>query len=63
MNAGLIDAFEIKFRSALRNLNFAILIGAMLLALCFPVQAQQLFLSAFLRLLEGHDENGARHCQ
>ena len=41
MDRGLIDAFEIKFKSALRNLKFAILTGAMLFALCLPAEAQQ----------------------
>jgi putative tryptophan/tyrosine transport system substrate-binding protein len=36
-----MDAFEIKFKSAFRNLNFAILLCAMLFALCFSVEAQQ----------------------
>jgi hypothetical protein len=35
-----IDSFEIKFKSALHNLIFAILIGAMLFALSVPAQAQ-----------------------
>jgi ABC-type uncharacterized transport system substrate-binding protein len=34
-----IDSLGIK--SAFRNLKFAILLGAMLFALCFPVEAQQ----------------------
>jgi putative tryptophan/tyrosine transport system substrate-binding protein len=41
MDRGLIDAFEIKSKSAFRNLNFAILLCAMLFALCVPVSAQQ----------------------
>ena len=41
MDRVLIDSFEIKFKSALRNLKSAILLGAMLFALCFPVEAQQ----------------------
>jgi hypothetical protein len=41
MDRGLIDAFEIKFKSAFRNLKFTILLGAMLFALSFPTQAQQ----------------------
>jgi putative ABC transport system substrate-binding protein len=36
-----IDSFNIEFKSALRNLKFAILIGAMLFALCLPAEAQQ----------------------
>ena len=32
MDRGLIDAFEIKFKSAFRNLKSAILLGAMLFA-------------------------------
>jgi len=36
-----IDSFEINLKSALRNLKSAILLGAMLLALSFPVGAQQ----------------------
>ena len=48
MDRGLIDAFEIKFRSAVRDLKSAILLGVMFLALCSmlltpcsAVQAQQ----------------------
>jgi putative ABC transport system substrate-binding protein len=41
MDRVLIDAFEIKFKSAFRNLKSAILLCAMLFALCVPVQAQQ----------------------
>lgn len=41
MDRVLIDSFDIKFKSALRNLKSAIALGAMLFALCFPVQAQQ----------------------
>ena len=42
MDQDLIDSFEIKFKSAFRNLKFAILIGAVLfLRFAFPVQAQQ----------------------
>ena len=41
MDRGLIDAFEIKFKSAFRNLKSAILLGAMLLALCVPAEAGQ----------------------
>ena len=36
-----IDFFNIEFKSALRNLKFAILIGAMLFALCYSASAQQ----------------------
>ena len=36
-----IDSFNIEFKSALRNLKFAILIGAMLFALCYSASAQQ----------------------
>jgi putative tryptophan/tyrosine transport system substrate-binding protein len=48
MDRGLIDAFEIKFKSAVRNLKSAILLWVMFLALCsmplapcFPALAQQ----------------------
>ena len=41
MDRVLIDSFTIKFKFALRNLNFAILLCAMLLALSFPAHAQQ----------------------
>ena len=41
MDRGLIDAFEIKFKSAFRNLKSAILLGAMLFALCSPAEAGQ----------------------
>jgi putative ABC transport system substrate-binding protein len=48
MDRVLIDTFEIKFKSAVRNLKSAILLCAMFLALCsmllapcFPVEAQQ----------------------
>ena len=40
MDRVVIESFDIKFKSALRNLNFAILC-ALLLALCFSVEAQQ----------------------
>ena len=36
-----IDCFDYALKSALRNLNFAILLGAMLLALSISAQAQQ----------------------
>ena len=36
-----IDSFTIGFKSALRNLKFAILISAMLFALCSSLEAQQ----------------------
>ncbi len=41
MDRGLIDAFEIQFKFALRNLKSAILLSAMLNALCFSASAQQ----------------------
>jgi putative ABC transport system substrate-binding protein len=41
MDRGLIDSFEIKFKSAFRNLKSAILICAMLFALCASAEAQQ----------------------
>ena len=41
MDRGLIDAFEIKLKSALRNFKSAILLSAMLLALCSSAAAQQ----------------------
>ena len=41
MDRVLIDSFDIKFKSALRNLNFAILLCAMLFALCYSASAQQ----------------------
>jgi putative ABC transport system substrate-binding protein len=41
MDRGLIDSFEIKFKSAFRNLKSAILLGAMLFALCVSAEAQQ----------------------
>ena len=41
MERGLIDAFEIKFKFALRNLKSAILLGAMLFALALSAEAQQ----------------------
>jgi putative ABC transport system substrate-binding protein len=41
MDRGLIDAFEIKFKSAFRNLKSAILTGTMLFALCNSASAQQ----------------------
>jgi putative ABC transport system substrate-binding protein len=41
MDRGLIDAFEIKFKSALRNLKSAIVLFALLLALCVSAEAQQ----------------------
>ena len=36
-----IDFSEVNFKSAIRNLNSAILAGALLFALCFPAEAQQ----------------------
>src|SRR4029453_13913056 len=36
-----IDCFDINLKSALCNLKSAILLGAMLLALCSPAMAQQ----------------------
>src|SRR5512145_504445 len=36
-----IDSFEINLKSALRNLKSAILVGALLCALCFPAEAQE----------------------
>jgi putative tryptophan/tyrosine transport system substrate-binding protein len=41
MDRGLIDAFEIQFKFALRNLKSAILLSAMLFALSLPISAQQ----------------------
>ena len=41
MDRGLIDAFEIQFKFALRNLKSAILLSAMLFAPCFSASAQQ----------------------
>ena len=41
MDRVLIGSYDINFKSAFRNLKSAILLGAMLFALCFPAQAQQ----------------------
>jgi len=41
MDRELIDAFEIKFKSAFRNLKSAISLGALLFALCSSAEAQQ----------------------
>ena len=41
MDRGLFDVFEIKFKFAFRNLKSAILLCAMLFALCLPAEAQQ----------------------
>jgi putative ABC transport system substrate-binding protein len=41
MDRRLIDSFESKFKFAFRNLKFAILVGAMLFALCLSAEAQQ----------------------
>jgi putative ABC transport system substrate-binding protein len=41
MDRDLIDSFEINFKSAFRNLKFAILLGALLFALCVSAEAQQ----------------------
>ena len=41
MDRRLIDSFEGKSKSAFRNLKFAILVGALLFALCLQVEAQQ----------------------
>jgi ABC-type uncharacterized transport system substrate-binding protein len=40
MDRGLIDSFEIKFKSAFRNLKSAILLCALLFALCSSAEAQ-----------------------
>jgi putative ABC transport system substrate-binding protein len=40
MDRRLIDSFEGKSKSAFRNLKFAILVGAMLFALCVSAEAQ-----------------------
>ena len=36
-----IDSLDVNLKSAVRNLKSAMLLGAMLLALCFPAWAQQ----------------------
>jgi ABC-type uncharacterized transport system substrate-binding protein len=41
MNRVLIDSFAINLKSAFRNLKFAILLCALLFALCLPVWSQQ----------------------
>jgi putative ABC transport system substrate-binding protein len=41
MDRSLSDSFAIEFKSALRNLKSAILLGALLFALCSSAQAQQ----------------------
>ena len=41
MDRRSIDSFESKFKSAFRNLKFAILLGALLLAICVSAEAQQ----------------------
>jgi putative ABC transport system substrate-binding protein len=41
MDQVLIDSFDIKFKSALRNLNLVILLCAVLYAPCFSASAQQ----------------------
>ena len=41
MGPGLINSFEIKFKSAFRNLKSAILLCALLFALCSSASAQQ----------------------
>jgi putative ABC transport system substrate-binding protein len=41
MDRALIESFNTKLKSAIRNLNFAILLCAFLLAPCFPAQAQR----------------------
>jgi putative tryptophan/tyrosine transport system substrate-binding protein len=55
MDRGLIDAFEIKFKSAVRNLNSAILIAAMLFALCASAEAQQAKKAFRIGYLSGTD--------
>src|SRR4029453_10992449 len=40
MGRGWIDSFEINFKPAFRILKFAILLGAMLFALCISAEAQ-----------------------
>jgi putative ABC transport system substrate-binding protein len=41
MDRGFMDAFAIRFKPAFRNLKFAILLCAMLFALCAFAEAQQ----------------------
>ena len=41
MDRVLMDSFDFEFKSALRNLKSAILLCALLFALCVPVDAQQ----------------------
>jgi putative tryptophan/tyrosine transport system substrate-binding protein len=41
MDRVLIDSLEVNLKSALRNLKFAILIGAVFFAPCFSALAQQ----------------------
>src|SRR2546428_5528698 len=41
MDRVLISSYDIKFKSAFRNLKSAILLGAMLFALCVSAEAQQ----------------------
>ena len=41
MNRILVDSFDVNLKSAGRYFKFAILLGALLFALCIPVEAQQ----------------------
>jgi len=41
MDRALIDSLVVSPKSALRKLKSTILFGALLLALCFPAEAQQ----------------------
>jgi putative ABC transport system substrate-binding protein len=61
MDRGLIDSFEIKFKSAFRNLKSTILLCALLLALYVPAEAQQTKKIAKIGLLAPSTPAAAAH--
>src|SRR5262245_38265441 len=63
MERVLIDSFEIKFKSALRNLKSAILLSAILLALCVPVAAHQAKKLPLIGILGSSSISGAGRSQ
>ncbi len=53
-----MDSLQVHLKSALRNLKFAILIGAMLFALCVSAEAQQPAKVARIGFLDGSTASG-----
>jgi hypothetical protein len=52
-----IDSLDVNLNPAVRNLKFAILLGAMLFALCFSAEAQQQAKIPRLGYLTGGDSS------